>query len=421
MEQVKLEGTAGNWDTFESTEKMNEQKIGVTMMCSPDMRAMSVFAGQCNPGLTSTFSCVTSGKGVCKREIEFDEPCISEEIYLQVGVSASERPGKKFELSVRVGAFDPSYVTGNGMTSYSGVESADGTFTLKLAGFVDTTLITNMPAGMSGDGAREQVEKFLSTAEATSAVVGSRITVYPAQKLKYRDPADLTKCRVMPIRGMWADSNGGQYSAGSLVIPDSKSGVIASMKYISRGPHYGLPDANGVRGLNLARFKVFIPNAMITAAGYADASEFPDSAVSVKTADGQTPSPTRTTESNGLVFDLGITHFSAPDPTVDISSRQVAVTTTTVAVTATTTTAAANMPPIARGRSLTSSRLATLAGLARPSGSKVTVKVSAAGARYCRVVGTSVKGLKAGTCKVTVTVKPVRGATKSKTLAVTVS
>jgi YVTN family beta-propeller protein len=53
--------------------------------------------------------------------------------------------------------------------------------------------------------------------------------------------------------------------------------------------------------------------------------------------------------------------------------------------------------------------------------SKVVVKVAQASAKYCKMVGTSVKALKVGSCKVTVTVTPKKGKPTSKTVTLKVT
>jgi hypothetical protein len=59
--------------------------------------------------------------------------------------------------------------------------------------------------------------------------------------------------------------------------------------------------------------------------------------------------------------------------------------------------------------------------LATPAGSTVSLKVVPSTAKFCKVTGSTIKGLKVGTCKVTVTVKPKKGSAKSKTLTLQVA
>ena len=76
---------------------------------------------------------------------------------------------------------------------------------------------------------------------------------------------------------------------------------------------------------------------------------------------------------------------------------------------------------LSRTAGKTAKALATQAGLAMPAGSKVSLKVVPSSAKFCKVTGTTIKGLKVGSCKVTVTVKPKKGAAKSRTLTLKVA
>lgn len=73
------------------------------------------------------------------------------------------------------------------------------------------------------------------------------------------------------------------------------------------------------------------------------------------------------------------------------------------------------------GRTLTGTSILKGAQVTVVSGARVTVKVAASSAKYCRVLGTAVKGVKAGTCRVTVTMTPKKGKTVTKTVNVKVA
>ena len=78
-------------------------------------------------------------------------------------------------------------------------------------------------------------------------------------------------------------------------------------------------------------------------------------------------------------------------------------------------------PKVTTSKSVTAKSIATFAKLTVVSTSKLSLKVVASSVKFCKVSGTSLKGLKAGTCKVTVTVKPKKGASKSKTVSLKVT
>ena len=78
-------------------------------------------------------------------------------------------------------------------------------------------------------------------------------------------------------------------------------------------------------------------------------------------------------------------------------------------------------PKLTTSRSASAKSLAAYAKLKVVSTSKVSLKVAASSSRVCKVTGTTLKGLRAGSCKVTVTVKPKKGKTASKTVILEVT
>jgi hypothetical protein len=90
--------------------------------------------------------------------------------------------------------------------------------------------------------------------------------------------------------------------------------------------------------------------------------------------------------------------------------------TTTTASTSTSTSPKVTMSKVASAKSI-----AAFAKLKVLSTSKVKLKIVASSAKFCRVFGTTLKGLKAGSCKVTVTVTPKKGRATSKTVTLKVT
>jgi YVTN family beta-propeller protein len=89
--------------------------------------------------------------------------------------------------------------------------------------------------------------------------------------------------------------------------------------------------------------------------------------------------------------------------------------------TPTVVTPTAVAPMVTMSKTATAKSIASYAKLTVLSTSKVTLKVVSGYSKFCKVSGTSLKGLKAGTCKVAVTVKPKKGASKSKTVSLKVT
>jgi YVTN family beta-propeller protein len=88
----------------------------------------------------------------------------------------------------------------------------------------------------------------------------------------------------------------------------------------------------------------------------------------------------------------------------------------TLSVSGTVTT-----PTVTTKKAASAKSIAVYAKLKVLSTSKVKLKVVASSSRFCRVSGTTLKGLKAGSCKVTVTVTPKKGKAISKTVTLKVT
>ena len=104
------------------------------------------------------------------------------------------------------------------------------------------------------------------------------------------------------------------------------------------------------------------------------------------------------------------------------SSTTVAATSTSsTTVAPTTTTVTVPQPLVSATKSATAASIAKYAMVTVPAGAKVTVKVLSSSSKYCKLVGSSVKGVKNGLCKVTLTVKPKKGSVVTKTVVLKVS
>lgn len=177
------------------------------------------------------------------------------------------------------------------------------------------------------------------------------------------------------------------------------------------GPHFKLDGST----LNTGSLEVFIPKDTITACFGGTATELATSLGLTRTESGVTEDVVKTTEEpatglqyatsvigDGLKISITAVSFSAPSYKLLLQK------------------AAVGKNKLSRTASKTAKALATQAKLAMPFGSTVSLRVVPSSAKYCKVTGTTIKGLKVGTCKVTVTVKPKKGASSSKTLTLKV-
>ena len=226
------------------------------------------------------------------------------------------------------------------------------------------------------------------------------------------------------------------------------------------GPHY---KQNGST-LNTGSLEVFIPKSTISACFGGTATELAASLGMTRAEAGVTAEVVKTTgaPATGLQYattviddglKISVSAVSFSDPTYNLLLHKAAVasttTTTTTAPTtpssvATTTTVppftsttvvdggastnlttliqtnAALASQLSRTTLRTAKSLATQAKLTVLKGSTVSLKLVGSSAKNCKVTGATIKGLKVGSCKVTVTVKPKKGVSRSKTLTLKV-
>jgi YVTN family beta-propeller protein len=81
----------------------------------------------------------------------------------------------------------------------------------------------------------------------------------------------------------------------------------------------------------------------------------------------------------------------------------------------------ATAPTVTKSKSATAKSIAIFAKIPVLSTSKVSLKVVSGYAKFCKVSGAALKGLKAGTCKVTVTVTPKKGKAIPKTVTLKIT
>ena len=122
---------------------------------------------------------------------------------------------------------------------------------------------------------------------------------------------------------------------------------------------------------------------------------------------------------NASVSSSGVRRFATPAIVrMNYSIKSLGVVSNSSATSGATT---AKAPALRVSRSASGKSIASYAKLTVASTSKISLRVASSSSKICKVVGTSVKGLKTGTCKVTVSVKPKRGSTKSKTVSLKVA
>jgi hypothetical protein len=132
--------------------------------------------------------------------------------------------------------------------------------------------------------------------------------------------------------------------------------------------------------------------------------------------------------------EIGLTVSSASVRKLSASSIQIRVrdragnwsgyqTLSLVRVTSTAPSVAptAAAPKLTMKKSASARSIAVFAKIKVPSTSKATLKVVGSSAKFCKVSGATLRGLRAGSCRVTVTVTPKKGRATSKTVTLKVT
>jgi hypothetical protein len=192
------------------------------------------------------------------------------------------------------------------------------------------------------------------------------------------------------------------------------------------GPHY---KQNGAT-LNTGSLEVFIPKETISACFGGTATDLATSLGMTRAEAGVIDEVVKTTGApatglqyatavigDGLKISVSAVTFSDPTYNLLLHKANVARTSTTVV---TVVGVKASTTQLTRKSARSAKSLATQAKLSVLSGSKISLKVVASTSRNCKVTGTTIKGLKVGSCKVIVTVKPRKGTSRSKTLTLKV-
>lgn len=341
------------------------------------------------------------------------------------------RVGRAFQMTVRTGDFDPVFSKGNGISGTTRTVNIDGTFTFIWSGFMDEIKTVSIPSsltsGMLSPNHEQLMKDFFATAVADSAVLASTIHVFPAAYLHVAVPGEKVKgvwvqeCANLPMVGMWVEANSQMFS--HLIGFFGRSTKAASkFSFAASSPHF----LSGGVTINPARFNMFIPDSFVSSIGYAS-DTFSISALKLSVADNQTVNPVLTRRTGGFGLDFGIAHYSSPNPQLEFYNNNW---TDPMGMTpgANTTTPAAGsvLKPVLKpikllrvGKVFTKSAIINASGLRPPARSTPLITV-VNGGKNCRVLSSGVRGLKAGSCKVKVTIRTSGKPTKSAFVSLTV-
>ena len=336
-----------------------------------------------------------------------------------------------YTVVIRTGDFDPSSMMLIGeYDSYTVVKGADGFFTVTLTArpipWAAVVQLNNDDSALQAC----KTSQWTTNCEANMANQNYILATFNMMNTAVMREA---------ARGSWVST-----SASTIQVAASTSSL--QYKFTVEGPHYvpadfgvaGLAQENG-KSLNPAFFKMYVPFTMMAASmslaggavSAADVATMMANPSSVLTgtifektgtaAAVEVPQTlTFASASAGVVVDFNLKHFSAPNPSLKLKVPAAFTATTVKAV---------SKPTVTTKKTATAKSFADYAKLTVAKTSTVSLKVSTASKRYCAVVSTKVKGvttmklkgLKKGTCKVTVTVTPKKGTAKRATVSIKIS
>jgi hypothetical protein len=347
-------------------------------------------------------------------------------------------PDGKYQLVVRTGDYNPHSMTIKGKPAgdspFAVTQGADGYYTLTLSA-TSEPFVTIMD---STKWAPCNTVKWDATCEPDTAFLrklSGIITVIPStyQEVVLAPGMPAVSPSLSLSQGLWIASN--------TVVIDVKpemNFLTKSLGLPAYGPHYVPNDfpstgltAEGNRYLNPAYFTAFIPNGILAFVNNFQFSDLPEKIpglirASIEDSSGNAvPQAHETTMTgSGALIKVAITHYSAPNPKIyfggTTSSTGTALPTTTSTST-TSTVALVVAPNITSKKALAARVIAKYRNFILPTGAQVSVSVATASKKYCKVVGTTIKYVSAGTCRVTVTAKPKKGPRTSTSITLKVT
>jgi hypothetical protein len=415
---------AGDW-AWCSPTVINGCVKSVTTISPEKVETTYTDSAQLPSGLTYSIRCSIEPGGTCdgnKYESVSGGACTVKSTWpttsrgipdIQIDIAWTGKIGWKVKLVLSTGSYQPAFTIGHGTVSAVTVDDGDGTFTYTFVAEIETSYSASPPSSlrMGEAGGITRYKEWLSTAEATNARESVHVQIWPKDHLlnQFRNA---TGCFHYPFIGAWAEANAQGFSWSYNTDGATNASPTAppnKLYFEASAPHY-LPRV-GTNELVVmpARVQVFLPAAYFTALGYATLTEFDSSSYSVTTEDGQKVSPTVVEQDGGLRINLGVQHYSAPNPTIIFKSKNVS-STTQAAQSPKTTTSSKSV------RRSTQKSLTSLISLPK-SGIK-TYKVTGS----CKINGRYLRTpSRKTTCKLTLTVRNSKKkvlATKTVTIKV---
>ena len=233
------------------------------------------------------------------------------------------KSGWDIRVRFSTGNFRPAFTIGHGTTSVSVTNDGDGTFTYTNTSKMEKTYHASIPPGSNiqiggGPESMAAYSEWLKTAIASDGKDWVHSQVWPRDHLLIGANSPYppeNECKYYPFEAAWAEANATGFS-WSYSILDPASPVPNVLKFSAQAPHY-LPQVSG-QPLEVmpARVQVFLPTSYFEALGYTSLSEFNSSSYAIATEDGQATTPTATVQETGILINLGVQHYSSPNPSI---------------------------------------------------------------------------------------------------------
>ena len=341
------------------------------------------------------------------------------------------KSGWDIRVRFSTGNFKPAFTIGHGTSAVAITDDGDGTYTythtskMEKAYYAPAPLATAI-ASSQGDWVHNQIwprDHLAMPANPLSMPLSGNSSSSSSSTSSTTAPT-ITGCRYYPFDGAWAEANAQgfswSYSSGNMT-----SSVPNVLKFTAQAAHY-LPQVSG-QPLEVmpARVQVFLPVSYFSALGYQSLSEFNASSYSIATEDGQATTPTATIQDAGILINLGLQHYSSPNPSVTFVAKGAPINKTT-AMPGTTPKPKASVtgvqvPVVVKVTVQAMAKRATKT-LSSLISYKLSGKKSWKVSGGCTIVGTKLRAPnKKTTCKLTLTVRNSKKkivATKSKTIKV---
>ncbi len=206
---------------------------------------------------------------------------------------------------------------------------------------------------------------------------------------------------------IWVSTNATYFHFPS--IKTNEAAGTKSLEVKTAAPHRL---SNGTT-LHTGNFTAFLPNGILTE-WKVDKTE--DALKRLLAGTIEKSGSTSSVAATFAITDSGVKvvfpqiDYSAP--TMKVSTLgTAATTTTTIATTTIAPTTTTTAPAVRVGKLISRTVIAKAANVTIPAGAKVSLALAASSKKFCSLSGTSVKGVKAGSCSVTISVTPK--ATKS--------